>query len=737
MPLSPGDKLGPYEILVRIGAGGMGEVYKARDTRLGRAVAIKISAEEFSKQFEHEAKLISALNHPHICTLYDIGSLPSGASYMVTELVEGETLRDYLKRSPATGQVIEIARQVLEALRAAHAVGIIHRDLKPANIMIRFDGYAKVLDFGLAKRVPVAETHETVTQTAGHMMGTIAYMSPEQVLQRNIDARSDLFAFGIILYESLGGRHPWPHESAVDVMHAIVHDDPPPLQSSWSGVLDRLLQKNPDDRYASAASVLEELASPSSSPTTNFRKITRLIVLPFRILRHDDSSDFLSVSLPDAITNSLAAVDSLVVRSTLVASKLASTDLDLKAIAESAQVDAVLTGTMLSDGEQLRVSTQLVQAADGAVLWSDSSQVTLRNIFGLQDELVNRIVQSLALPLTTRERRALKHDVPESATGYEFYLRANQLVASGYNAKNMVLARDLYQQAVDADRGYAPAWAQLGRAYRYLAKFGLGTENLALAEDAFQNAFRLNADLPLLHNIYTAHECDSGRSLQAMERLLKRMRTRRNDPNLLSGLVQACRYCGLIEASIAAHVQAKELDPLIRTSVAYSYLQLGDFQTAFDLCPASSDFFVIAPALEALGRVEEAISLARDFERTLHEPFRQAFTIYRAYFEGDYSTARDVFARTLMLPDPEARFYTGCLLARLDQRDRALELISLAVDGGYHCHRALLHDRWLDSLRSDERFEALVSRTAELGVEAAAIFARNGGDELLVLGSIG
>ena len=735
MLLSPGDKLGPYEILASIGAGGMGEVYKARDTRLGRAVAIKISAEGFSKQFERESKVISSLNHPYICTLYDIGSLPSGASYMVTELVEGGTLRDWLKRSPAPGQVIEIARQVLEALRAAHAAGIIHRDLKPANIMIRFDGYAKVLDFGLARRIPVTQTEETATQTVpGQIMGTIAYMSPEQILHRNVDARSDLFAFGIILYELVAGRHPWPHESAVDVLHAIVHDDPPRLQSGWSGLLDRLLRKNPDDRYSSADSVLEEFARPGLPLTSDVPRITRLIVLPFRILRHDESWDFLSVSLPDAITNSLAAVDSLIVRSTLVASKFASTDFDLKEIGERAQVDAVLTGSMLSDGQQLRVTTQLVQVADGAVLWSDSSQVSLRNIFRLQDDLVDRIVQSLELPLTARERRALKHDVPASVAGYEFYLRANQVVASGYNAQSMMLARDLYLQAVDADRKYAPAWAQLGRAYRYLAKFGPVTaENLVLAEDAFQNAFKLNADLPLLHSIYTAHECDLGRSLQAMERLLKRMQTHRNDPNLFAGLVQACRYCGLIEASIAAHVKAKELDPLIRTSVAYSYLQLEDFQTAIDLCPAPTDFFVMAPALEALGRVDEAISLAKDFERTLHEPFRNAFTIYRAYFEGDYSVARDAVERAFPLTDPEARFYSGCLRARLDQPEIALKLISLAVDSGYRCHRALVHDSWLDSLRTDERFAALVSRAAELSVEAEAAFIGNGGGELLGL----
>ena len=438
-------------------------------------------------------------------------------------------------------------------------------------------------------------------------------------------------------------------------------------------------------------------------------------MLPFRILRSHESSDFLSVSLPDAITNSLAVVDSIVVRSTIVASKLASAEADLCAIAERAQVDSVLTGSILSDGENLRVTVQLVQVPDGEVLWPASSQVSTRDIFRLQDELVDRIVRSLELPLTAREERALKHDVPANAAGYEFYLRANQIVTLGYNAKNMLLARDLYRQAVDADPRYAPAWAQLGRAYRYIGKFVSGKpENLVSAEDAFQKAFQLNADLPLLHSVYAAHECDLGRSLQAMKRLLNRARIHPSDPNLFSALVQSCRYCGLLEASVAAYLKAKHLDPLVRTSVAYSYLQLGDFQTAIDLCPAPTDFFVMAPALEALGRGTEALSLAKEFEQNQLEPFRHAFTIYRALFEGDYSTAREAAAAGIVqLDDPEARFYSGCLRAKLNHPEAALELITLALDNNYYCYRALLSDRWLAPLRDDSRFDALVTRPRE------------------------
>lgn len=736
--LTVGAALGPYRVTGRLGSGGMGTVYRGVDTRLGRAVAIKTSAAQFGKRFQREAQAISALNHPHICTLYDIGSLPSGSIYLVTELVEGETLSEWLRRSPAPDRRVEVTRQILEALRAAHEAGIVHRDLKPANIMVRSDGYVKVLDFGLAKRMPARgapgsdDTATAGISTAGQLLGTVAYMSPEQILGQEVDARSDLFALGTILYEMLAGMHPWRRGTSVDTMHSILHDTPPPVQSELAGVVHGLLQKDREERYASAAAVLDALDNPPARPASR-RALTRLIVLPFRVLRQNETSDFLSVSLPDAITTSLAAIDSLVVRSTMAASQLAASgETDIKSIAEKAQVDAILTGTLLSDGQHLRVNAQLVDAADGSVLWTSTSNVSSHGIFEIQDDIVNHIVQSLALPLSAREQRALKHDVPANAAGYEFYLRANQLVAAGYNPANMRLARDLYLQSVAADAQYAPAWACLGRAHRYIGKFLEDqTGNLDRAEDSFQKAFQLNPDLVLAHNFYTAHECDSGRSLPAMKRLIKRALTHRNDPNLLTGLVQALRYCDLLDASLAAHHLAKKLDPHVKTSVAYTYLQLGEFQTALDHCPAPSDFYVVAPALEFLGRLPEAITSAKELEKTLPEPFRMWFGGWLAFFAGDYQKGVQLFDRTPALTDPEAHFYNGCLMAKGKLHERALRLLSLAIENGYSCHYALLHDRWLDSLRSEPSFTQLVERAAEQSRNARAAFLELGGDRLL------
>jgi tetratricopeptide (TPR) repeat protein len=252
----------------------------------------------------------------------------------------------------------------------------------------------------------------------------------------------------------------------------------------------------------------------------------------------------------------------VVVRATLLASRLAdSTGLDLKRIGEQAEVDAILAGTILSDGEHIRVFTQLVEAATGTILWSNTSQMCLRDAFALQDELVDRIVQSLTLPLTAREHRLLKHDVPASASAFEYYLRANQLTV-GQNVQEMVLARDLYLRCLDADPRYAPAWARLGRVHRFIGKFvGEEAENLGRAEEAFQKSFSLNPDLALAHNFYTSLEADMGRALSAMERLLKRAQAHRNDPDLFTGLVQACRYCGLLNASVAAISSQRWITP--------------------------------------------------------------------------------------------------------------------------------------------------------------------------------
>ena len=279
----------------------------------------------------------------------------------------------------------------------------------------------------------------------------------------------------------------------------------------------------------------------------------RLNMLPFRFIQPDPEIEYLSFGLADAVTVSLSGLDSLMVRSSLVAARYAG-ETDLQRIAREAVVDMILTGTLLRSGGELRVGVQLVEATSGRVMSSQTEQGELRNVFQLQDRVVGRIVDFLALPLNARERRILSRDVPASSAAYEYYLRANELA---YNFDPA--ARDLYLRCVEEDPHYAPAWARLGRCCRIIAKFGGDPENFSRAEAAFARALELSPDLPLAHNQLAYLEADSNLADRAMVRLLLRAKVARNDPELFAGLVHVCRYCGLLEASVAAHEQACKL----------------------------------------------------------------------------------------------------------------------------------------------------------------------------------
>jgi tetratricopeptide (TPR) repeat protein len=418
----------------------------------------------------------------------------------------------------------------------------------------------------------------------------------------------------------------------------------------------------------------------------------------------------------------------------------ASGALDIKKIAAEAEVDAILTGTLLSDGARIQVNAQLVAATDGELLWSSALKMPIENIFQLQDELVDRVVQSLAIPMTSSEQHALKHDVPASALAYELYLRASQL-APGYG-KDTLLARDLCRRSVEADPRYAPAWACLGRIHRIIGKYALGDlgENLALAEEAFQKAFSLNPNLAVAHNYYTGLQTDRGRGLEAVERLLGRARAHQHDPNLFAGLVLACRYSGLLDASVAAHRIARRLDPNIRTTVPYSYFCLGEYARAMESCLPGGDEFVKSASLAALGRKAEAIAVLNEIEKFTSEVPQDYFYLKSlvASLEGDSDRSRKALDQALTLEGPIIRDAEGCFwfarsLADLNESERALDLVSRALDLGFRCHHALLLDPSLERLRAHTSFDTLLQRAAALDLEAQEGFRAAGGSELLGL----
>jgi non-specific serine/threonine protein kinase len=736
--------IGRYQITSTIGQGGMGVVYAAWDEQLNRAVALKtIRANDSdplsTERLRREARAGARVNHPNICQLYDVGS-EDGQFYIAMELLEGEPLSARLEDGPLPlKDAVAIALSALSALDALHGHGLIHRDLKPSNIFLTPHG-VKLLDFGLALTNDLNDRESRLTMP-GTIIGTPRYLSPEQVLEEPSDHRSDLFAAGAVLYEMMTGRPAFDGETVVKVIHAVAYEHPPgldgpPAVAAIDRAIHKALAKRPRDRYASARAMADDLRAAlllvdSGSVSAPPRQITRLIVLPFRMLRPDPEIDFLSFSLSDALSTSLSGLESLLVRSSLTAARFGTDPVDLDALSK-ADVDAVLTGTILRSGDQLRVTAQLADVPGGAVRWSQTTSVRLGDIFQLQDALTSRIVESLAVPLTPRDKQALARDVPASARAYEFYLRANQLA---YQARSWSVARDLYRQCLDDDPTYAPAWARLARIHRLIGMYSgdTGGDPYALAEEAFQRALALNPDLSIAHNLYTAVELETGRARQAMLRLLKQTRLRSADPELFAGLVQACRYAGLQRPAIVAHEHAVRLEPHIRTAVCHAYLTAGEYEHA--VAHDHDEFRIVTTlALDLMGQRDRAIAFARQ-QTVAGMPslFRLFSELTIAYLEDrrqDARVAADEILAKWRNRDPCATFYLSRTLAAMEHPS-ALQMFRRAVEEGYHCYSFYAQDPWLDSLRDKAEFNSVV-RLAEAGYrDSAAAFGAAGGERLL------
>jgi TolB-like protein len=748
MPLAPGVRLGSYIVGELLGSGGMGEVYRAHDERLRRDVAVKVllaghPAGESSRLWR-EARAAASVSHPGICQIFDVGESSSGV-FIAMELLAGESLAARIGRGPMeVGEAARIAGGMLDALEAMHGRGIVHRDLKPSNVFLTAHG-VKLLDFGLARASHTGASASADTATLATAAGTPQYMAPEQ-WSGSGDERSDLFALGAILFEMLVGTHAFPGDTIPQIYHAVISTQPPALSGSSTiaavdGVIHRALEKRPEDRFQSAASMAAALrVAMTASETTTMataRPTTRLLVLPFRMLRPDADVGFLTFSLPDAVTASLAGLESLVVRSTLAGAKFGDA-MDLVRIAGEAGVDAVVCGTLLRAGDQVRVTAQLVDTPGGTVRWSKTVQASMGDLFQLQDDLARTIVESLAIPLSGTERQRLHHDLPTSARAYELYLRANQV---SHDMSMLAVARDLYRGALDEDPRYAPAWARLGRVYRVLAKYGdkPPADTLRLAEEAFNRALDLNPDLSLAHNLYTAFEVESlGRAAEAIRRLLERARTRPADPELYAGLTVACRYCGLLDASIAADRQARRIDPRIRTSVMYTHFMRGDWERAIAADNETERRFATLYALSAAGRNGEAIALAREHE-TASVPVTVKLVVraVRQSIEGDLTACRQTSGELVQSSigmDPEALHLDSRNLAHLGDADGAIALLERAVSGGFRCAHALRHDPWFARLHGLTAFEALVARAEDEQRSAERIVRELGGDRLLPAG---
>jgi TolB-like protein/Tfp pilus assembly protein PilF/predicted Ser/Thr protein kinase len=497
MALQSGTRLGPYEIESPLGAGAMGEVYKALDTRLDRIVAIKQLTPEHRERFEREARAIAALNHPNICQVYDVGP-----DYLVLEYLEGQPVRGPLPPEDA----VRIAIQIAGALQAAHERGILHRDLKPANIMVTAGGTAKLLDFGVAKRLePAADVTET---TPGAVLGTPAYMSPEQVEGQSVDARSDIFSFGAVLYEILAGRRPFAGNTTSDVIAAILRDDPSPLGGppALERVVMRCLAKRPPDRYQTMAEVSRALEDASLTPAMRPPSIA---VLPFANLSGDRENEYFSDGLTEEIITELARIPGLKVIARTSAFAFKGRNEDVRRIAEALGVTKVLEGSVRRAGERIRVTAQLISAADGTHMWSERYDRSTADVFAIQDDIAQSIAKAFRVKMA---KKAGLHAHTPALPAYEAFLRARELLFR-FTPDSWVRAKGWLDQAIELDPAYADPHMELGLGY-FLQGFGaqLLRDVAPTIRAEAHRALALNPSDPqphiLLGSVAAAHDYD-------------------------------------------------------------------------------------------------------------------------------------------------------------------------------------------------------------------------------------
>ncbi len=522
MALTPGTRLGPYEITAPLGAGGMGEVYRARDTRLGREVAIKglpdgfAGHEERLARFEREARLLASLSHPNIASIHGLEE-SSGTPYLVLELVEGETLAARIARGPLpVRELLEVATQIASAMEAAHERGIVHRDLKPANVMLTPARVVKVLDFGLAKGgateqmsspdLSVSPTMALSGTVAGAILGTAAYMSPDQARGRVVDRRADVWAFGCMLFECLSARQTFAGETASDIIARILEREP-----DWNAlpagtparlvdIIRRCLTKDVEARPRDIGDLKRELvaiaadASSSGSSSSGIRAaVPSLAVLYFENLAADKEAEYFCAGITEDILTDLSKIKALRVASRNAVAKYRGSEVDLAKVAAELGVGAVLQGSVRRSGDRVRITAQLSNAADGFQLWAERFDRTLEDVFAVQEEIASAITEALRVALTPAEAAALVKDRPQDAQAYDLYLKARELYGQ-YDEASLKAALELFRKAIELDPNYAKAWAGLADTYGQLNQWGDGThkeENFQRGREAAEKAIAL------------------------------------------------------------------------------------------------------------------------------------------------------------------------------------------------------------------------------------------------------
>jgi serine/threonine-protein kinase len=639
--MEPGDQLGCYEIVSALGKGGMGEVWKARDKRLCREVAIKILPDDLCdvsarRRFQREAQMASSLNHPHILTVYSVDEF-EGRQYLVTEFIDGGTLSDWAKAEKRTWQqTVELLTNVADGLAAAHAAGIMHRDIKPANILVTKSGYAKLVDFGLAKLTDPA-SDETAGRTLsseptqrGMILGTIAYMSPEQASGKDLDERSDIFSFGVVLYELLAERRPFSGATDLERLQAIIYKTAPPLgehiPAALRAVVEKALEKDRVDRYQSMRELIVDLRRAMRHQTLEMTRaadrVPAIAVLPFTDLSAAKDQDWFCDGIAEEILNALTSLKGIKVAARTSAFSFKGKSDDLRTIGEKLNVTTVLAGSVRRVGDRVRITAQLSDVQNGYQLWSERYDRELKDIFDIQDEIAKSIADRLKVTLAGIKDNRVVVQATANLEAYQLYLKGRALVDR--RGASVPAGLDLLRKAVELDPGYSLAWAGVADALTVMAYSGAarGSESKSQAMAAAKRSIELD---PTSATGHTALACAT--LLYENNRVMAKREFERALELSPSYGMGRCWYAnfylnwarGDFEHAIAEARLALESDPLsayVTMNLGVCLYTAGQLDEAIEKCLLASQLdpgsfvarWALGIALGIAGRFEAAVS---------------------------------------------------------------------------------------------------------------------------------
>jgi eukaryotic-like serine/threonine-protein kinase len=774
-----------YRIVERLGAGGMGVVFKAQDSRLERAVALKFLPEKLAQQpqalerFRREARAASALNHPGICTIYDVGE-QDGLAFIAMEFIDGETLRSHIHgKALPLEELLELAIEIAEALEAAHAEGIIHRDIKPANIFVTKRGRAKVVDFGLAKLIPkgvasgdsVSDSEPPDSNSiVGIISGTPSYMSPEQVRGDGLDVRTDIFSFGLVLYEMATGRQAFGGGTGGAIIEAVLTRPPAPVRSinpdippSLEAIIGKALHKNRDERYQHAADLRGDLqrlkreidsgrvgeggsesatllnsGSLLSSSEARFgqagslrpqrvsKTIDSLAVLPFENVSRDPENDYLSDGITGSLINNLATVPKLRVMAQSTVFRYKGREIDPQAVGRELNVRAVLTGRMVQSGGSLRIGAELVDVATGSQLWGAQYDRKPGDIFAIQDEISSEISGKLRLQLTRTEKKRLVRRHTEDAEAYRLYLQARHHW-NRWTEEGFYRAIGYFRQAVEKDPSYALAHTGLAESYVLL-----GWNSYLPPKDAFpkgkaaaMTALQLDPDLGEAHSPLAAvlwlHDWQWEEAQAEFKRSLE---LNPSYPAANHYYAEYIMTMGRHAEAIARMKNSQELDPLsliLNVAIGWALYMARRYDEAIEQLRRTVEldpnypmtYWILGLIYRAKGRHELAITVG---EKAVNlsggSPLMRAALAHTYGKSGRAKEALQVLDDLRELAKHKyvvPHFFAGIYIGLRDN-DQAMEYLEKSWEE--HCHWLVyLHiDPTMDDLRDDARFQSLLKR---------------------------